>query len=261
VPPGEERVERFRAVVRDAGPLYGALYAVRWLLRRAVDAIEGALVARERRMGIVAPWTIAAHRFTVAQNREWWNRHDWSALGEEWTPDAGWKTGVVERFLIPNVAEDATVVEIGPGGGRWTEHLQPRARQLFLVDVSERVLDLCRARFAQAPNIQYRLTDRARIDVPDASIDVIWSYDVFVHINPIDAKSYFREFARVLKSQGRAVIHHPGAPPSGGSERPQFRSELTSDMVKRFAADSGLELVEQTTDFVNHGDVLSIFRR
>jgi hypothetical protein len=67
----------------------------------------------ERRKHLAEPWTITARRFTIADNRSWWNAHDWSSRGEEWTPSAEWKAGVVERLLIPQVPEGGTVVEIG----------------------------------------------------------------------------------------------------------------------------------------------------
>lgn len=93
----------------------------------------------------------------------------------------------------------------------------------------------------------------------DGIVDAIWSYDVFVHINPIDARSYFCELRRVLKPGGRAVIHHPGPPPPGAQERPGTRSDLTDQMVLNFGRENDLELLAQTREFVNVGDVLSIF--
>jgi SAM-dependent methyltransferase len=132
---------------------------------------------------------------------------------------------------------------------------------LFVVEVSERALDLCRTRFGGYPNVQFLLTEEPKIDVADSTVDAIWSYDVFVHINQSDTRRYFREFARTLKSTGHAVIHHPGALPVDGHERPGTRSDLTDQMVLAFARENGLEVVEQTREFVNPGDILSVFRK
>ena len=49
--------------------------------------------------------------------------------------------------------------------------------------------------------------------VPSEVVDFVWSYDVFVHLDPECVQGYLREIYRVLKSGGVAVIHHPGQHP------------------------------------------------
>ena len=44
--------------------------------------------------------------------------------------------------------------------------------------------------------------------IPTNSIDFIWSFDSFVHMEKDVISSYFQEFARVLKPNERAIIHH-----------------------------------------------------
>jgi SAM-dependent methyltransferase len=109
--------------------------------------------------------------------------------------------------------------------------------------------------------VHFLLTDRPLLDLSDESADAIWSYDVFVHVNPVDARSYFREFRRVLRPGGTVVVHHPGPPPAGGQERTGHRSDLTDEMVLAFAKENDLAIVEQTREFVNEGDVLSVLRK
>ena len=43
-------------------------------------------------------------------------------------------------------------------------------------------------------------------------------FTVADNVNPTDARVYFREFRRVLKPGGRAVIHHSGPPPPGAGD-------------------------------------------
>lgn len=203
---------------------------------------------------------MSGKRFSAEDNRTWWNTHDWSALGEEWTPNPEWKSAVIERFLLPHVPLGGAALEIGPGGGRWTEVLRKRADRLYVLDVAERPLTVCRERFSGASNIEYMLGDGRTVALPDASLDAIWSYDVFVHVNPNDARSYFGEFARLLRPGAHAVIHHPGH--TSASERQKaHRSDLTDRMILDFAANAGLEVVLQTTDLVNVGDALTVVRK
>jgi ubiquinone/menaquinone biosynthesis C-methylase UbiE len=253
--------QRWKTVYGGGGLVYSALYAARWMLKGVLDRFDRRLVGVEQRRCLVGPWTISAKRHTSAENKQLWNTYDWSQLGEEWTRSAEWKREILEEFLYPNVPEAGELLEIGPGGGRWTDVLRHRASKLYVVDIAERVLDLCRQRFAGSTNIEYVLSDGHSLAVPAASVEAVWSYDVFVHINPVDARGYFQEINRVLKPGRKAVIHHPGTPPPGQATRPGWRSDLTDKMVLQFAASSGLEVVSQATKLVNQGDYLTVFRK
>jgi SAM-dependent methyltransferase len=229
-------------------------------VRRAVVSLESTLVTVERERNIIAPWAVASGRFTAGDNRGWWNTHDWSRLGEEWTPSEEWKRAVVARFLVPYLPEAAPLLEIGPGAGRWTAVLQSRASVLHVVDLAEVALSACRRRFAGCANVNYILGTGSTIALPDAAVEGIWSYDVFVHVNPADTLRYFREFRRVLRPGCCAVVHHPGA--AGPAERARHhRSDLTDGMVARAARESDLEVVLQCRELVNVGDTVTVLRR
>jgi ubiquinone/menaquinone biosynthesis C-methylase UbiE len=249
--------------------VYAALYTVRACLRLAdqiiekqvIRSIEERLLKTEQTRGIAAEWwTVSARRFTATQNAEWWNRHDWTGLGEEWTPSEAWKSAILERFLIPYVPDARPALEIGPGGGRWTEVLQRRASSLAVLDIAERPLAICKQRFQSCDNISYLLGDGRTIPLPDQSVDSVWSYDVFVHISPVDARNYFADIARVLRPGAYAVIHHPGHDFDSARIRAN-RSDLTDNLVLSFAAENGLAVVEQTRELVNQGDVLTILKK
>ena len=255
--PYQRALARLTDIVRGGGVLYATLYIARWVLVTLGRAVEICLIGIEQRRRLVEPWTISAQRFTVDQNRALWNSYDWATRGEEWTSSPEWKARVIHEFLLPHVPIDGAVLEIGPGGGRWTDVLQKRARRLVVLDVSERALELCRERFADCDNVQYLLGDGSTVLLPDSSMDAIWSYDVFVHINPSDARRYFREVSRVLKPGGKAIIHHPGKS-LWGRDRPGWRSDLTDAMVTKFIGENGLHFVFRSDELVNPGDRLSV---
>jgi len=259
--PSPTTTGRLKVLLSRGGLYYSSLYAMRWLTDRTRDFLDRCLVAVERRKGLVEPWTIGARRYTSTDNKQLWNSYDWSKRGEEWTKTPEWKEAVVTRFLLPNVPEGASVLEIGPGGGRWTEILQRRAKHLSVVDVSEQAIQLCRERFRTCSNIDYFVGTGSTLPLADSSVEVVWSYDVFVHVNPLDARGYFREFRRVLKPGGTAVIHHPGSSKARHYREGAWRSDLTDAMVRDFARENGLEVTSTTTELVNEGDVLSVLRR
>ena len=252
---------RVKALVERGGWLYLALYSTRWTVERLGELLDRRLVGIEQRRRLVEPWSVSARRFTVDDNKRLWNTYDWSRRGEEWTRDERWKHRVIDQFLVPNVPLGAVVLEVGPGGGRWTEVLQSRAAKLYVVDVAERAIELCRERFVAQANIEYQVGDGSSLDLAASSIDAVWSYDVFVHINPVNVRSYFREFRRVLRPGGRAVIHHPGEPGRRAKDRPGWRSDVTNAMVVDFARENDLHVVAQTQDLVNEGDVLTVLEK
>ncbi|HEU5397089.1 MAG TPA: hypothetical protein VFV81_07970, partial [Verrucomicrobiae bacterium] len=45
-----------------------------------------------------------------------------------------------DHFLLPYVRPETTVLEIGPGGGRWTRYMLP-ARKIYAVDFHQELLD------------------------------------------------------------------------------------------------------------------------
>lgn len=79
------------------------------------------------------------------------------------------------------------------------------------MDLSPNCISFCRNRFNGFNNIVYFINDgRTLSPIKDSSIDFIWSFDSFVHMDQSVIGSYFAEFRRVLKRGGRATIHHPG---------------------------------------------------
>ena len=67
---------------------------MRWTVKQVLDRLDKQLIAVEQRRGIAEPWAILSNRLTTAENRQIWNEHDWTTLGEEWTSGAEWKVGV-----------------------------------------------------------------------------------------------------------------------------------------------------------------------
>ncbi|HTW94652.1 MAG TPA: class I SAM-dependent methyltransferase [Tepidisphaeraceae bacterium] len=142
-------------------------------------------------------------------------------LGDEWNQDAGggrrrddfFFSMFAEPFLVPEV----TVLEVGPGGGKWTVRIAPRAKKLIALDVSQEMLDRARRRCEEEKisNVEFLLANgRDFLSVPDATIDFFFSFDVFVHLTLEDTFAYVQEMNRILKSGGRAICHHAISAPA-----------------------------------------------
>jgi SAM-dependent methyltransferase len=238
------------------GPL-GALWrqprrlggSARRALLQAHWALEDRRLTAEQRRGVLGP----AHRRwrgnSARENRRRWDSWDWSNGGEEWSASPEWRGALIDHVLARWIPRERVVLEIGPGAGRWTQTLMERASRLVLVDVSKRPLELCRSRFQDADNLECVLSSGT--DVPgiaDGSVDAVWSFDVFVHIAPLDQASYLGEIARVLAPGGVAVIHHADGRNRGQlPSRHGWRSPMSRGLFASLASSNGL-LVECQLD-------------
>ncbi len=150
--------------------------------------------------------------YSAAWDQQYGSRY--RHLGDEWCDE-----GTAERrhenreFAIaePWLKPTARVLEIGPGGGKWSVRIAPRVAELVVFDVASAMLARTRARCEQQglQNVAYELGDGSGVfKADDESVDVVFSYDVFVHITLEDTVQYVNEMGRILRPGGIAIIHH-----------------------------------------------------
>jgi len=104
-----------------------------------------------------------------------------------------------DRYLLPHVNNDHCAVEIGSGGGRWTRYM-PGFRKLYAVDYYSALLEEI-AKNVKAPNIKLK-----RID--DRSIEYLFSFGTFVHLDGYLIQAYLGNMKRILKAGANVVIHY-----------------------------------------------------
>jgi ubiquinone/menaquinone biosynthesis C-methylase UbiE len=261
------------SLVRWAGPEWTAWYLARRAIQRVAQTIGRRMMRIEADRCLVGGRTVSAEFNTAMRNRERWDAYDWKAgLGEEWTADVGkhrglepeqWKAMLVSECLERYMPRGGTILEIGPGAGRWTEYLLPRADRVILADIAPSCLDICRERFGDDAKLHYLVVDPERDflgDIPDHSVDAVWSYDVFVHINATDTDRYLREIRRVLVPGGSAVIHHTGITPTSEDYEVRFRAQMNAGFFAKLVARNGLILVTQNSALTHHpSDTITVF--
>ena len=133
--------------VRDNGILwfiFVSIYYVGSVMARFGLEKADALRRKKNLPGINSP---TANKFV-------WENWDWSGKGDEWTISPEWKDSVVRNFIAPYFNQCGTVVEIGPGAGRWTEFLITAAGSLIGIDISEACVDECRKRLADGGSLR-----------------------------------------------------------------------------------------------------------
>jgi SAM-dependent methyltransferase len=227
------KIDRLNLSIKENGFLWTAIY----MLKRATNSSFFAkrLEALEQKKKYPG-WN------SVNQNKLTWNNWNWQHMGEEWTKSDGWKNKLAGEIIDKLIPQNSSVIEIGPGGGRWTEYLQKKSSILQLVDISEKCLELCKERFPDKTNITYNLIKDVKFNfTSDNSIDFVFSYDVFVHIDKAQITDYFNEFARVLKPSGKIILHYSKI----GDKFGEYRSRFTSEDMNELIANLDLKLLEE----------------
>jgi SAM-dependent methyltransferase len=244
---------------------------VRGPVHRVRSRIEDRRLMAEQLRGELGPAHLQWRGNSPLDNRQRWSGYDWSGGGEEWNASPEWKQALIEDVLSRWIPAGVAVLEIGPGAGRWSQVLAASASRLVLVDVSEKPLELCRERLSGDTHVQYVLSSGSDLPgVEDGSIDAVWSFDVFVHVAPLDQAAYLEEIARVLTPGGVAVVHH-----SDGRDRGQlpsrqgWRSPMSRDLFAALAIERGLQVERQLDcwgpdgryDLSGYADAITVCRR
>lgn len=200
-----------------------------------------------------------------ALNKAIWESWDWSAGGEEWSPSEEWKASVIHSVLEKYVPEGGAVLEIGPGGGRWTGQLITRSSKFLGIDISQSCVDVCSQKFAAESKASFAVGSGFDLQgVADASVDALWSFDVFVHINQSEVEKYADEFKRVFKPGAIGIIHHG----SVGGALGGWRSNMTHENMLKLLKARGFEINASFKEWQDAGqthqaglyqDVITVF--
>ena len=111
------------------------------------------------------------------------------------------------RLIAP---ESRTALEIGYGGGRLLASAARAFERAVGVDVHG-CDGLVREELARlgVTNVELHRGDGRRLPVPDASVDVVYSFIVLQHVEHLEVhRALVAETARVLRPEGWAVLYH-----------------------------------------------------
>jgi SAM-dependent methyltransferase len=238
---------------------------------RTLPVRAGRAISRVRALARIDPVD------NVVYNKHLWNRyaHRWkhdpgfrfqmaespgataeqlSLLGNEWgTPDD--VDEVVRGFIEPYVNHQAIVGEIGSGGGRVAVRIAPRSKRFYCLDISKGMLELARLALADCPNVDYVLLDGPSLPAEFAeTFDVLYAFDVFVHLDLHTIWKYVGEIERALRPGGHACVHTANLTAPGGWERfaaqdrycPEGFYFVSPDIVRTLIGHTALRIVTES---------------
>ena len=167
-------------------------------------------------------------------------------------PEMEWQWNQIIYPLIKEL-DFSVVVDLACGHGRNSEKLRLFARELHLVDINQSCLDACMSRFGKSidgTSFFYHLTSGNSLrSIQDNAATLVYSWDSMVHFDKLIVADYVNEIARILAPGGTAFLHHSnyGAmkPDSDWAKNDGTRSDMSAELMKEYAKQSGLKLVKQ----------------
>jgi SAM-dependent methyltransferase len=155
-----------------------------------------------------------------------WEREalNWAAWARTPGHDSYWHYR--DRFFALLPPPRRATLDLGCGEGRVARDLRSRGHRVTCVDASPTLLGLARD---ADPEGEYLLADAAALPFPDASFDLVVTYNSLIDIQ--DMPGAVREAARVLERGGRvcACVLHPLADAGAWESREPDARFVVSD--------------------------------
>jgi SAM-dependent methyltransferase len=145
------------------------------------------------------------------------------------------------RLLRPFLTPETVFMEVGAGDCALPLLVAPMVRKAYGLEVSE---ELTRT-LPSSDNFQVLISQNCTVPLPDATVDLVFSFQVIEHIHPDDVVEQLQDIHRVLKPGGRYYCITPN------------RLYGPSDVSRGFDREAtGLHLKEYSIT-----DLLKLFRR
>jgi ubiquinone/menaquinone biosynthesis C-methylase UbiE len=159
---------------------------------------------------------------------------------------------VRDHFLLPYLKPDATVVEIGVGGGRWTRYMLG-VKKLYAVDFHQELLDELKSNFNQ-PNMTFVKNNGNDFPgIPERSVDFLFSFGTFVHLDIDIIDRYIGNIKPLLKPESNVVIQYSdNTKPLCGYSFSANNPDIMRSMVQKHAYD----ILEEETKTIWHSSVI-----
>jgi len=162
-----------------------------------------------------------------------------------------------DRYVLPFVDSKKTAIEIGSGGGRWTQFLLGFGK-LYCVELNRSMLDYFIERFGSRPNVSFCLTSGTDLPgIPKNSVDYVFSFGTFVHLDVNLIGEYLKSIKYVLTEKSDVIIQYSDQTKEAARKNPGF-SLNTSKIMQELVLDSGFSIVSEDIDTLPHANVIHV---
>lgn len=159
-----------------------------------------------------------------------------------------------DRYVLPYVHGDQYAVEIGPGGGRWTQYLLG-FRKLYVVDYHAELLEELKKNFNK-PNMEFIKNNGTDFPgVKERSIDYLYSFGTFVHLDTQLIEAYLTNMKPILKPGANVVIQYSDKTKIMGQINKAF-SENTPEEMRHMVLGDGYKILEEDLTTMWHSSII-----
>lgn len=182
-------------------------------------------------------------------------KHD-SVYGLEWgDPEEMWSLKLVrDQFILPYVDPDRRALEIGPGGGRWTRYLLGFG-EIIVVDRHRELLDELAKNFSQPKIIPVLNNGTDFPGVAANSVDFVFSFGVFVHLDAWIINEYLKALGNVVKNDANIVIQYADFRKKEARRQSGFARNNPERMRKMVDA-AGYTVLEENVTALWHSSIM-----
>lgn len=189
----------------------------------------------------------------------WESRGEPGFYGDQWGDPEKQQNlrGIVATFIEPFIKPGHVALEIGSGGGRWTQYLLKFSR-LYSVELNRQSFHYLLQRFGACPNLSFCQTNGTDFPgVPPQSVDFAFSYDVFVHLEPELIFSYLSNLKALLKPTSNVVIHYADQTKPGVDGIYGF-AKTDAAIVHEVVSRAGYEVLEEDKKSMWHSNLMRL---
>ena len=159
-----------------------------------------------------------------------------------------------DRWLLPHVTPDKVGLEIGPGGGRWTRYMLP-FETLYVVDYHAELIAELRKNFQQ-PHIVEILNNGSDFPgVPPASVDFVFSFGTFVHLDNDIVQSYLANLRHVIRPDAKLVLQYADQTKELARANKGF-ADNDPERMRAMVESAGYRIVEEDREVLPHSAIM-----
>ncbi|MDH3346598.1 MAG: class I SAM-dependent methyltransferase [Desulfobulbaceae bacterium] len=165
---------------------------------------------------------------------------------------------VRDHFLLPYISADKTVVEIGPGGGRWTRYMLS-AKRIYAVDYHPEILNELKANITTTNIVPVTNSGDDFPSIPEGSIDFLFSFGTFVHLDLDIIDRYLKNIKPLLKAEGEVVIQYADFTKPLAQTNEGF-SNNDPDKMRQLVKSHGYVIKEEDVKTMWHSSIIRFGR-
>lgn len=161
---------------------------------------------------------------------------------------------VKSHFLLPYLNSETTLIEIGPGGGRWTRYML-HVKNIYAVDYHQELLHELSKNFSKS-NIHFILNHGDDFpQIPEKSIDFVFSFGTFVHLEIEVIHSYLKNLKPLLKPTAIVVIQYADKTKPLGKSNHDF-ADNDPNRMRRLVSSLNYKILEEDINTMWHSSII-----